>query len=95
MRLFFADLLMMLGAMSGLFAIPWTPYAPWGLALGAVLATAGLALDRQNVARRVACLGCAAIGWQVPGLLLAAVLLPTAFALRIRGRAIERQPDVR
>jgi hypothetical protein len=91
MRLFFADLLMMLSVLFGLMGIPWTPYAIWALAIGAGLATAGVALDWRNGPRWVAYLGCLAIGWQVPGLLAAAILLPTAFLLRTRGRSVAAQ----
>ena len=84
MRLFFADLLMAVGALFGLLAIPWTPYVVWALAIGAMTATAGLGLDWRNGPRRVAYLGCLAIGWQVPGLAAAALLFTVAAVLRIR-----------
>jgi len=45
MRLFFADLLMTLGALFGFAAIRWMPFALWALGIGVVLATAGLSLD--------------------------------------------------
>ncbi len=86
MRLFFADLLMLLGALAGLLAIPWTLFAGWALVASVGLASVGLALDWRNGPRRVAYLGCVAIGWQVVGMVAAAVLLATALVLRHRGR---------
>jgi hypothetical protein len=88
MRLFFADLLMTLGALFGLAAIPWTPFALWALAIGVLLATAGLALDRGNRVRWVAYLGCGVVGLQAPGLIAAALLMCLAVVLRIRGRGL-------
>ena len=64
MRLFFADLLMTLGALFGFAAIRWMPFALWALGIGVVLATAGLSLDWESRIRWVAYLGCVAIGLQ-------------------------------
>lgn len=85
MRLFFADLLMMLSVIFGLMAHGWTDYALWALTASAVLATSGVALDWRNGPRLVAYLGCIAIPWTAVGLLAAGLLLPLAFVLRIRG----------